>query len=51
MSTRDIANENPLDPDDAWFMPALLVGVMLILIGSASCLETEGIPPRPSHRD
>ena len=28
------AAETSLDPDDGWFMPALFVGLMLILFGS-----------------
>ena len=34
-SDANIAAETSLDPDDGWFMPALFVGVMLMLFGSA----------------
>ncbi|MEP6838834.1 MAG: hypothetical protein ABJA75_12330 [Bradyrhizobium sp.] len=34
-SDAEIAAETSLDPDDGWFMPALFVGFMLILFGSA----------------
>ena len=34
-SDAEFAAETSLDPDDGWFMPALFVGLMLILFGSA----------------